>query len=194
MVLQMKISPMEQIKKISMIKPEEWADTHLEAHERINSAITQFYGLFTDIVKQIKALSNKHEDAEDKNSVSFSKLKDDVGWLKQDIQWLSKQIEAISIKLNEWRKFLTRRYEWIVDTDKETTVELDPITDDDLKWRQYLANIVINEALPNQWAIKYSFPKTSLIFDEYTPRIYLKAKEWEHAVLEYDFTIILIEV
>lgn len=194
MVLQMKISPMEQIKKISMIKPEEWADTHLEAHERINSAITQFYGLFTDIVKQVKALSNKHEDAEDKNSVSFSKLKDDVDCLKQDIQWLSKQIEAISVKLNEWRKFLTRRYEWIVDTDKETTIELDPITDDDLKWRQYLANIVINEALPNQWAIEYSFPKTSLIFDEYTPRIYLKAKEWEHAVLEYDFTIILTEV
>ena len=194
MVLQMKISPMEQIKKISMIKPEEWAGTHLEAHERINSAITQFYGLFTDIVKQVKALSNKHEDAEDKNSVSFSKLKDDVDWLKKDIQWLSKQIEAISVKLNEWRKFLTRRYEWIVDTDKETTVELDPITDDDLKWRQYLANIVINEALPNQWAIEYSFPKTSLIFDEYTPRIYLKAKEWEHAVLEYDFTIILTEV
>lgn len=194
MVLQMKISPMEQIKKISMIKPEEWADTHLEAHERINSAITQFYGLFTDIVKQVKALSNKHEDAEDKNSVSFSKLKDDVDWLKQDIQWLSKQIEAISVKLNEWRKFLTRRYEWIVDTDKETTVELDPITDDDLRGRQYLANIVINEALPNQWAIEYSFPKTSLIFDEYTPRIYLKAKEWEHAVLEYDFTIILTEV
>ena len=194
MVLQMKISPMEQIKKISMIKPEEWADTHLEAHERINSAITQFYGLFTDIVKQVKALSNKHEDAEDKNSVSFSKLKDDVDWLKKDIQWLSKQIEAISAKLNEWRKFLTRRYEWIVDTDKETTVELDPITDDDLKGRQYLANIVVNEALPNQWAIEYSFPKTSLIFDEYTPRIYLKAKEWEHAVLEYDFTIILTEV
>lgn len=194
MVLQMKISPMEQIKKISMIKPEEWADTHLEAHERINSAITQFYGLFTDIVKQVKALSNKHEDAEDKNSVSFSKLKDDVDWLKQDIQWLSKQIEAISVKLNEWRKFLTRRYEWIVDTDKETTVELDPITDDDLKWRQYLANVVINEALPNQWAIEYSFPKTSLIFDEYTPRIYLKAKDGEHAVLEYDFTIILTEV
>lgn len=194
MVLQMKISPMEQIKKISMIKPEEWADTHLEAHERINSAITQFYGLFTDIVKQVKALSNKHEDAEDKNSVSFSKLKNDVDWLKQDIQWLSKQIEAISIKLNEWRKFLTRRYEWIVDTDKETIIELDPITDDDLKGRQYLANIVINEALPNQWAIEYSFPKTSLIFDEYTPRIYLKAKEWEHAVLEYDFTIILTEV
>lgn len=194
MVLQMKISPMEQIKKISMINPEEWADTHLEAHERINSAITQFYGLFTDIIKQVKALSNKHEDAEEKNSVSFSKLKEEVDWLKKDVQWLSKQIETINIKLNEWRKFMTRRYEWIVDTDKETTVELDTITDDDLKWRQYLANIVVNEALPNQWAIEYSFPKTSLIFDEYAPRIYLKAKEGEHAVLEYDFTIILTEV
>ena len=194
MVLQMKISPMEQIKKISMIKPEEWADTHLEAHEKINSAITQFYGLFTDIIKQVKTLSNKHEDAEEKNSVSFSKLKDDVDWLKKDIQWLSKQIEAINAKLNEWRKFMTRRYEWIVDTDKETTVELDPITDDDLKWRQYLANIVINETLPNQWAIAYSFPKTSIVEWEYTPHVYLMAKEWEHAVLEYDFTVILTEI
>ena len=192
MVLQMKISPMEQIKKISMINPEEWADTHLEAHERINSAITQFYGLFTDIVKQVKALSNKHEDAEEKNSTSFSKLKEDIDWIKNDIQWLTKSIEEISAKVNKWRDFLTKNYNWIVDTDKETVVELDTITD--LKGRQYLANIVVNEALPNQWAIAYSFPKTSLIFDEYTPRIYLKAKEWEHAVLEYDFTIILTEV
>ena len=192
MVLQMKVSPMEQIKKISMIKPEEWADTHLEAHEKINSAITQFYGLFTDLISQFKSISNKQEDAEEKNSTSFSKLKEDVDWLKKDIQWLTKSIEEISIKLNKWREFQTKNYNWIVDTDKETVVELDTITD--LKWWHYLVNIVVNEALPNQWAIAYSFPQTSIVEWEYTPRISLKAKEWEHAVLEYDFTVILTEI
>ena len=192
MVLQMKVSPMEQIKKISMIKPEEWADTHLEAHERINSAITQFYGLFTNLISQFKSISNKQEDAEEKNSTSFSKLKEDVDWLKKDIQWLTKSIEEISIKLNKWREFQTKNYNWIVDTDKETVIELDPITD--LKWWHYLVNIVVNEALPNQWAISYSFPQTSIVEWEYTPRVSLKAKEWEHAVLEYDFTVILTEI
>ena len=110
MVLQMKISPMEQIKKISMIKPEEWADTHLEAHEKINSAITQFYGLFTDLISQFKSLSNKQEDAEEKNSTSFSKLKEEVDWLKKDIRWLTKSIEERSIKLNKWREFQTKNY------------------------------------------------------------------------------------
>lgn len=194
MVLQMKISPMEQIKKVDMVKPEEWADTHLQAHEKINAAITQFYGLFNDIVKEIKTLYSIHEDAEDGNFASFSQLRDDIKWLKKEIRQLNKSIEEINVKLNEWRKFLTRRYEWIVDTDKETLVELETITDEDLKGRQYLANIVINEALPNQWAIAYSFPNTALVFWEYTPRISLKAKEWEHAVLEYNFTIILTEV
>lgn len=194
MVLQMKVSPMEQIKEINLIKPEEWAATHLEAHEKINAAITQFYGLFNDIFNQVKSLLKRHEDAEEKNSVSFSKLKTDIDWLKKDIQWLTKEIEKINVKLSEWRKFFTRRYEWIVDTDKETVVELDPITDEDLMWRQYLANIVVNEALPNQWAMAYSFPNTSLVFSEYTPRVYLSAKEGEHAVLEYDFTVILTEV
>ena len=194
MVLQMKDSPMEQIKKISMVKPEEWAETHLEAHEKINSAITQFYGLFNDLSKEIATLSSIYEDAEESNFASFSQLRNDIKWLKKEISQLNKSLEEINVKLSEWRKFLTRRYEWIVDTDRETIVDLETITDDDLKGRQYLANIVVNEALPNQWAIAYSFPNTALIFGEYTPRIYLKAKEGEHAVLEYDFTIILTEV
>lgn len=191
MVLQMKDSLMEQIKKINMIKPEEWAETHLEAHEKINAAITQFYGLFTDIVKQLKSLWHKQEDAEEKNSVSFSKLKEDIDWLKNDIKHLTQNMLELNDKLNEWRKFLTRKYEWIVDTDKETVVDLESITD--LAWH-YLVNIVVNEALPNQWAIAYSFPKTSIVEWEYTPHVYLMAKEWEHAVLEYDFTVILTEI
>lgn len=185
---------MEQIKeKISMIRPQEWEDTHLEAHENINAAITQFYWLFDELVWEINSIEKMHEDANDKTFASFSKIKGDIQWLRKDIQKLTDELEEIKVKMGEWRKFLTRRYQWIVDTEKETTVDLETITDEDLKGKQYLANIVINESSPNQWAIDYSFPKTALVFWEYTPCIYLKAKEGEHAVLEYDFTIILIE-
>ena len=186
---------MEQIKEtVTMIKPEEWADTHLEAHLKINSAITQFYGLLDDLISEINSFTDKQEDAEKKNFASFSKLKEDISGLSKSIESLNKSIEAINVRLSEWRKFLTWRYEWIVDTEKETTVELETITDEDLKGKQYLANIVVNEASANQWVESYLFPKTSLVFWEYTPRLSLVAKEWEHAVLEYDFTVILTEI
>ena len=191
----MKVSLMEQIKEtVTMIKPEEWADTHLEAHLKINSAITQFYGLLDDLISEINSFTDKQEDAEKKNFASFSKLKEDISGLSKSIESLNKSIEAINVRLSEWRKFLTWRYEWIVDTEKETTVELETITDEDLKGKQYLANIVVNEAYANQWVESYLFPKTSLVFWEYTPRLSLVAKEWEHAVLEYDFTVILTEI
>lgn len=183
---------MEQIKeKTVMIRPEEWAGTHLEAHSKINSAITQFYWLFDNIINEFNSLTKRHEDAEEKNFASFSKLDKEIIEIKEWIKHLTENIVELTEKLNEWRKFLTKKYEWIVDTDKETSVELEPITD--LAWT-YLANIVVNESLPNQWAIAYSFPQTSIVQWEYTPRVYLKAKEWEHAVLEYDFTVILTEI
>ena len=190
----MKVSLMEQIKKVTMIKPEEWADTHLEAHLKINSAITQFYGVLDDLISEINSFTDKQKDAEEKSLASFSKLKKDISGLSKSIESLSKSIDAINTRLSEWRKFLTRRYEWIVDTEKETTIELETIWDEDLKWRQYLATVVVNEALPNQWAESYSFPKTSLVFWEYTPHLYLKARDGDHAILEYDFTVILTEV
>lgn len=186
---------MEQPKeKIGMIRPQEWADTHLEAHENINAAITQFYGLFEELIWELNSIEKKYKDADERNFASFSKIDMKIEWINNWIKLLVNKVQELESRLKEWWKFLTRRYQWIVDTEKETTVELEPITDEDLRWVQYLASVVINEELPNQWAEKYSFPKTSLIFDEYTPRIYLKAKEWEHAVLEYDFTIILTEV
>lgn len=182
---------MEQIKEITMIKPEEWADTHLEAHKKINSAITQFYGLLNNLIWEINSFTDKEKDAEEKSFASFSKLKDDINWLRKDIESLNKAIECINSRLDEWRKFLTKKYEWILDTDKEITVELDSITD--LVW-DYLVNIVVNEEKPNPWVESYSFPKTSLVNWEYTPRLSLSAKDWEHAVLEYDFTVILTEI
>lgn len=182
---------MEQIKEITMIKPEEWADTHLEAHLKINSAITQFYGLLNGLISEINSFTDKQKDAEEKNFASFSKLKEDISGLRNSIESLSNAIECVNNRLDQWRKFITKHYEWIVDTDKETVVELEPITD--LVW-DYLVNVVINEEMPNPWVKNYLFPKTSLANWEYTPRLSLSAKEWEHAVLEYDFTIILTEL
>lgn len=194
MVLQMKISPMEQAKEIKMINPVEWEDTHLEAHKRINAAVTQFYRLFDELLKEIKSVANTHEDAEKDNFASFSKIKKELSGLRKDIKLLTDSVKSITAKLNEWRMFVTRRYEWIVDTEKEVTVDLDPITDEELKGKYYLAHTVVNEASPNQWAADYSFPKLSIVHGDYTPRITLKAKEGEHAVLEYDFTVILTEI
>ena len=182
---------MEQVKKVTMINPEEWADTHLEAHKNINSAIVQFYWLLNDLIWEINSLTDMQKDAGDKRFASFSELKDDINWLKKSVESLCETIEHINNRLDQWRKFVTKNYEWIVDTDKDTTVELDSITD--LAW-DYLVNIVVNEETINPWVKSYSFPKTSLVNWEYTPRLSLVAKEWEHAVLEYDFTVILTEI
>lgn len=188
---------MEQIKeaeKIRMIKPVEWETNHIEAHELINAAISQFYWLFNDLIHQCSLLAKIHEDAEDANLASFSKLRNKIDDLADEIKHLNKAIDKINAKLEEWWRFLTRRYEWILDTDTQTIADLEPITDEDLKGRNYLANIVVNEAIPNQWTMAYSFPQTSLVHWEYKPAIHLQAKEWEHAVLEYDFTVILTEI
>lgn len=196
-VLQVKFNPMEQIKeteKIRMIDPIEWNTNHLEAHEKLNEAVTQFYWLFNDLIEECNLLAQKDEDAKDINFASFSKLEDNIKELRREIKSLATDIENINRKLDEWGKFMTVRYDWIVDTDTETTVELDAITDEDLRWRQYLTSIAIHEVQPNQWAEEYKLPQPSLVFDEYKPRIYLKAKAWEHAVLEYNFTLILTEV
>lgn len=188
---------MEQIKeteKIRMIDPIEWNTNHLEAHEKLNEAVTQFYWLFDSLINSINFLGKIHEDAEEIHFASFSKLQNKIDELKDEIKKLNKSIDLINARLKEWGRFMTRRYEWILDTDTETIADLEPITDDDLKWRNYLANIVVNEAIPNQWTMTYSFSETSLVHWEYKPRVYLMAKQWEHAVLEYDFTVILTEI
>ena len=70
-------------------------------------------------------------------------------------------------------------------------MELEPI---ELDGNRYLVNIRINEAAPNQWTMAYMFPDVSIASGNYTPVIHLMAKEWEHAVLEYDFTVILTQI
>lgn len=196
-VLQVKFNPMEQIKeteKIRMIDPIEWNTNHLEAHEKLNEAVTQFYWLFNDLIEECNLLAQKDEDAKDINFASFSKLEKKIEELKSEIKKLNKWIDNINARLEKGWKFLTRRYEGILDTEWDINAVFDPITEDELQWRNYLANIVVNEAIPNQWTMTYSFPQTSIIHGEYEPHVYLKAKEWEHAVLEYDFTIILTEI
>lgn len=188
---------MEQIKeaeKITMIEPIEWNTNHLEAHQKLNAVVAQFYWLFDSLIKGINSLRQIHEDAEDANFASFSKLEKKIEDLKSEIKKLNKWIDDINAKLKKGWRFLTRRYEGILDTEWDINAVFDPITDDELQWRNYLANIVVNEAIPNQWTMTYSFPQTSIIHGEYEPHVYLKAKEWEHAVLEYDFTIILTEI
>lgn len=185
---------MEQIKeidKIKLVSPVEWAENHLEAHIQLNSAISQFYWLFNRLIDGINSWDKRNKEAEEKNSVSFSELKEDINELRKEIDKLSKEIKTLNNNMNKWWRFFSKRYEWIVDTEKETTVELESIND--LVWN-YLVNVVINDVIPNQWTMTYSFPKTSLANGEYTPCIYLKAKEWNHAVLEYNFTIILTEI
>lgn len=193
----MKTYTMEQIKQtemIEMIEPTEWENTHIESHERINSAVTQFYWLFNDLINQCSLLAKIHEDAEEVNFASFSKLRNKIDELKEEIKKLNRKIDDINCTLKEWWRFLTIRYEWMIDTDSQTVVELDPIKDEDLKGRNYLANIVVDGAVPNQWTMAYSFPQTRLVHWEWKPTICLMAKEWEHAVLEYDFKIILTEI
>lgn len=197
----MKTYTMEQIKQtemIEMIEPTEWANTHIESHERINSAVTQFYWLFNDLISQINNLANIDKDAEERSVASFSKVKDEIKELRKELKCMAQEIKEIKVMLDEWWHFETIRYQWMIDTDSETTVELDPIKDVDLKWRwsqaSHLANIVIDEVKPNQWTMTYSFPQTRLVHWERKPEIHLVAKEWQHAVLEYDFRIILTEV
>ena len=186
---------MEQPKeKIGMIRPQEWADTHLEAHESINAAITQFYGLFEDVVKEINSIEKTHKDADERNFASFSKIDMSIEWIRNWIQLLVNKIQELEDRMKEWWRYITKRYEWIVDTEGNSVIELDTIWDEELKGKHYLANIVVDKELPNQWTAAYNFPDTSLVFWEYTPKIYLMAKEGEHAVLEYDFTIILTEI
>lgn len=194
MVLQMKVSPMEQIKdadKIKMVTPVEWEATHIESHIKLNAAVEQFYSLFNGLIQWIHWILDKQEEAEEVYSASFSKLNDSIEELGNQIKWLVSSIEEINKKLKEWWKHLSRRYEWILDTDKEIDVELDAIQD---LWKDYLVNVVINSVKANQWTKEYKFPQTSVAKGEYKPIISLVAKEWEHAVLEYDFTLILTEI
>lgn len=186
---------MEQPKeKIGMIRPQEWADTHLEAHENINAAITQFYGLFEELIWELNSIEKKYGDAEDRNFASFSKIEMDIEWIRNWIKLLVNKVQELEKRIDKWGNSITRRYQWIVDTDLESVIDLDPITDEDLRGRQYLATVVVNEVSPNGWTATYTLPKTSLVSGEYTPSIYIKAVDGQHAVLEYDFTIILTEI
>lgn len=176
--------------KVVLIEPEEWKNNHIEAHKLLNRAVASF-------VNQIDSLSKNIQDTEhnagEKYASAFSEIKE----LKKEIKKINETLGSTDGKItelkeecNKWGKYLVRNYEWIIDTDSQTVVELEEIV---LDWN-YLVNIVPCEVIPNSWTEIYSLPQTSIATGSYTPKAYLMAKQWEHAVLEYDFNVILTQI
>lgn len=185
---------MDKIKVLNLIKPIEWENTHIKAHEEINKAISQFGSHLNNIVDEHNNLAKMYEDADNRLTASFSeiqKLKKDNKELKETLVCISDKIKDLKEDISKWGKYLSVNYDWIVDTDTEVAMELEQI---ELDGNKYLVNIRINEASPNQWTMVYMFPDVSIASGSYTPTIHLMAKEWEHAVLEYDFTVILTQI
>ena len=185
---------MDKIKTIKLTKPVEWENTHIKAHEEINLAISQFNSHLNNLIDEHKNLAKMYEDADNRLTASFSeinKLKKENKELKETIGSIVKEIKNLKEDMSKWGKCLSINYEWIVDTDTQIVMELDDI---ELDWKQYLVNICVNEVIPNQWTLMYTLPDVSLTSVKYTPKVYLMAKQWEHAVLEYDFNVILTEI
>lgn len=183
-----------EIKQVKLINPVEWENTHIEAHELLNRAISQFYSHLKNTQEIIEEIKISIRDVDDKYSSVFSKLWKEIKDMKSEytktLGSIVSKIETLEEKINKPKKYLVKNFEWILDTDTQIVSELDKI---ELDWT-YLVNIVVKECIPNWWVITYSFPQTSIAANEYTPHVYLMAKEWEHAVLEYDFNVILTEI
>lgn len=185
---------MDKIKILNLTKPVEWENTHIQAHEEINKAISQFNSHFNNIIDEHNNLARMYEDADNRLTASFSeinKLKKENKELRETLVCMADEIRDLKEEIAMWGKCLSMNYEWILDTETEVSMELEQI---ELDNRKYLVNIRINEAAPNQWTEAYMFPDVSIASWTYTPVIHLKAKEWEHAVLEYDFTVILTQI
>lgn len=185
---------MDKIKILNLTKPVEWENTHIQAHEEINKAISQFHSHFNNVVDEYNNLIKMFQETDGKLTSSFSeinKLKKENKELRETLVCMAEQIKDLKEEMSKWGKYLSINYEWIVDTDTEVAMELDTI---ELDGNKYLVNIRINEASPNQWTMAYMFPDLSIASGSYTPVIHLMAKDWEHAVLEYDFTVILTQI
>lgn len=174
-------------KKINvvLIEPEEWS--HIDAHKLLNRAVASFANQMENLSEKIQEVNF---NAGEKYSSAFSevnKIKGDIEELRKTIGKISDKIDTLQTEIKKPKEYITKNFEWIIDTDTQTVSELEKI---ELNWA-YLVNIVVNEVIPNWWTMTYSFPQTSIAKNEYTPRVYLMANEWEHAVLEYDFTVIL---
>lgn len=181
------------VKKITLIEPVEWEDTHIESHKKINKGLNILSGCLEDVEKVVdnlsKEIKNIKENISDKKDIN--KLKDNIKTLWETVGSIVSEIKNLNEKVNRRRKYYVQTYEWILDTNTQIVTDLDSIELDE--WT-YLVNIVEHEVVANWWVNCYSLWKTTLTSVSYTPHIYLQAKSWEKAVLEYDFSVIITEV
>lgn len=176
--------------KINLIEPLEWKNTHIESHKELNRYVSLFYGRLNNIEDKLNNINN--EDVDEKISSAFSEIREikkDVKELKETLGNTISKIKILEEKVNKPKKYLVKHFEWILDTDTESLATLETI---ELDWT-YLVNIVENEIVWNPEVASYSLWRTAIANKEYTPWVYLLSKWW-HAVLEYDFTVILTEI
>ena len=178
--------------KINLINPVEWENTHIESHKELNRYVWQFYNRLNKLEGKVEKIVNTISELDGEHSSSFSeidKIKKDIKKTNETLGCMAEQIKDLKENCNKWRKYLIRNYEWILDTDTESTATLETI---ELDWT-YLVNIVENDIVKNPEVDAYSLWHTAIASNEYTPQVYLTSKWW-HAVLEYDFTVILTEI
>lgn len=194
---------METDKKIIIktIEPKEWEDTHLLAHEKINSCLVLLWEYVNNIIWELNTVNNFSNKAAEETSAAVSELektlskkiwqiKEQLNEFNETLGSMAEQIKKLKDKSEQWRKYLVKHFEWILDTDTEIVSELDKI---ELDWT-YLVNIVENSITKNDSTTHYDIWHTAIANNEYTPKVYIKSKIWWHAVFEYDFTVILTEI
>lgn len=193
---------MEKAKIIfPMIEPKEWEDTHIESHNVINRCMVQIWDYLTEIQEELGEVKNFSTRAAENSLAAFSEIREDFN---QKIWNIKHQIDNINLMLgevaeeikelkdnsNRWRKYLIKHYEWILDTDTQILIDLDKIELDGV----YLVNVVENDIVKNADVVAYTCWHTEIANWEYTPKVYLLSKQWWHAVLEYEFTVLLTEI
>lgn len=183
----------EKIESIDLIEPIEWENTHIDSHKKINESIRSLSNMINSVENFSNHLSKEVEWIKEviSNKKDIEKLRDDIKTLRETLGDTVTKIKDFEEKYYRRRKYYTETFEWILDTESQIVIDLDPIELDE--WT-YLVNIVVHEAIPNWWTLTYSFGNTTLTSVSYTPHIYLQAKSWEKAVLEYDFSVIITEV
>lgn len=183
-----------------MIEPKEWEDTHIESHNVINRCMVQIWDYLTEIQEELGEVKNFSTRAAENSLAAFSEIREDFNqkiWqirkeidkVNETLGCMAEEIKELKDNSNKWRKYLVKHFEWILDTDTESLATLETI---ELDWT-YLVNIVENETVGNPQVASYSLWRTAIANKEYTPWVYLLSKWW-HAVLEYDFTVILTEI
>ena len=178
--------------KINLIEPLEWENTHIESHKELNRYVSLFYGRLNNIEDKVNEIWEQVSELDGEYSSSFSeinKIKIDIEDIVETLGCMASEIKDLKEKVNKPKKYLVKNFEWILDTDTESLATLETI---ELDWT-YLVQIVENKTVWNPEVASYSLWRTAIANKEYTPWVYLLSKWW-HAVLEYDFTVILTEI